>query len=474
MIEQGEANCVIVKDLSRLGREYIETGRYMRRVFPAYGVRFIAINDNVDTENDAADDLTVSVKNIMNEAYSRDISVKTRSALDVKRRSGDFVGAFPIYGYVKTGDKHKGLEVDEYAAGVVRNIFRKRLEGFSASHIADELNRMGILSPLAYKRSHGIPHAKGGYTDRKDCKWSATTITRILQDETYTGTLVQGKQTTPHFKLKEREDKPSSEWIRVEGAHEAIIQKHDFDLVQRLRRIDTRTSPKSDKVYLFSGILICGCCGCRMTRKTNRYKDKEYHYYYCPTGKKNGCTSSVMLKETDLIECVQDSLKGHIENVASLDALLSSISQERINRELVQEYTAQIKANEKQRAQIEGFKTKLYENLVSGILTKEEYLSYKRKYNADIELLQKAIAGWEERLTDVLENRSERNRWINHFMQFSTMEEIDRRAVMQLIRSIRVLGKDELHIEFNYQDEYKKAVALAEQIAEQAAERKVS
>ena len=178
---------------------------------------------------------------------------------------------------------------------------------------------MGILSPLAYKRNHGMPHAKGGYTDRKDCKWSATTIIRILKDETYTGTLVQGKQTTPHFKLKEREDKPSSEWIRVEGTHEAIIQKHDFDLIQRLRRIDTRTSPKSDKVYLFSGILICGCCGCRMTRKTNRYKDKEYHYYYCPTGKKNGCASSVMLKEDDLIECVQDSLKGHIENVASLD-----------------------------------------------------------------------------------------------------------------------------------------------------------
>ena len=396
MIEQGEANCVIVKDLSRLGREYIETGRYMRRVFPAYGVRFIAINDNVDTENDAADDLTVSVKNIMNEAYCRDISVKTRSALEVKRRSGDFVGAFTIYGYVKVGDKH-----------------------------------------------------------------------------TYTGTLVQGKQTTPHFKLKEREDKPSSEWIRVEGTHEAIVQKHDFDLVQRLRRIDTRTSPKSDKVYLFSGILICGCCGCRMTRKTNRYKDKEYHYYYCPTGKKNGCTSSVMLKESDLIECVQDSLKGHIENVASLDALLSSISQERINRELAQEYAAQIRVNEKRVAQTEGFKAKLYENLVSGILTKEEFLSYKRKYNADIELFQKAIAEWNDKLTDVLENRSERNRWINHFMKFSTMEDIDRRAVMQLIRSIRVMGKDELHIEFNYHDEYQKAISLAEQIATKNEERMV-
>lgn len=469
MIKEGEVNCVIVKDLSRLGREYIETGRYMRRVFPAYGVRFIAINDNVDTANDAPDELTVSVKNIMNEAYCRDISVKTRSALEVKRRSGDFVGAFAMYGYLKTGDKHKSLEIDPYAANVVRDIFRKRLEGFSALHIAEELNRLGILSPLAYKRNNGLPHAKGGYTDRKDCKWSATTIIRILQDETYTGTLVQGKQATPHFKLKEREDRPSSEWVRVENSHEAIIEKHDFDLVQRLRRIDTRTSPKSDKVYLFSGILICGCCGSRMTRKTNRYKDKEYHYYFCPTGKKHGCTSSVMIKEEDLVTCVQDSLKGHIENVASLEALLSSISQERINRELAQEYAGQIKVNEKRLAQVEGFKTKLYENLVSGILTKEEYLAYKQKYNSDIELIQKAIEEWNGRLMDVMENRSERNRWINHFMKFSTMEEIDRGAVMQLIRSIRVLGKDELHIEFNYQDEYQKAVALLEQMAERRA-----
>ena len=468
MIEEGQANCVIVKDLSRLGREYIETGRYMRRVFPAYGVRFIAINDNVDTINDAADDLTVSVKNIMNEAYCRDISVKTRSALDVKRRSGDFVGAFAVYGYIKSGDKHKSLEIDPYAAKVVQDIFRMRLDGHSALHIAEELNRMGILSPLAYKRNNGMPHAKGGYTDKKDCKWSATTIIRILQDETYTGTLVQGKQTTPHFKLKERQNKPSSEWIRVENAHPCIIEKSDFDLVQRLRRLDTRTSPNSDKVYMFSGVLICGCCGSRMTRKTNRHKDKEYNYYYCPTGKKNGCTSSVMIKESDLIECVQVILKGHIDNVASLDTLLSSISQDRINRELASEYAEQIRVSEKRLSQIEGYKAKLYENLVSGILTKEEFLTYKSKYNADIEQLRKAIAEWNEKLTDILENRSERNRWINHFMKFSTMEEIDRRAVTHLIRSIRILGKDEIHVEFNYQDEYKKAVALAAQIAQAA------
>ena len=467
MIEQGEANCVIVKDLSRLGREYIETGRYMRRVFPAYGVRFIAINDNVDTENDAADDLTVSVKNIMNEAYCRDISVKTRSALEVKRRSGDFVGAFTIYGYIKVGDKHKSLEVDEYAANVVRDIFRKRLEGFSASHIADELNWMGVLSPLAYKRNNGMPHAKGGYTDRKDCKWSATTIIRILQDETYTGTLVQGKQTTPHFKLKEREDKPSSEWIRVEGAHEAIIQKHDFDLVQRLRRIDTRTSPKSDKVYLFSGILICGCCGCRMTRKTNRANGKEYHYYYCPTGKKKGCANPVMLKESSVIDCVRDSLKAYIGNIASLEALLTGIDQSSINQALAKEYSDHITDNERRLEQVLEFKARLYESLVGGMLTKEEYASYKAKYTKQAEDIRESVRVLKEKLTEVLENRSERNRWISQFTQFSTLETLDRRALIHMVQSIRVRGKKELDITFTHEDEYKKALQLLALAAQQ-------
>lgn len=360
LIKQGKANCVIVKDLSRLGREYIETGRYLRRVFPAYGVRFIAINDNFDTLNEKADELSVSIKNIMNEEYSRDISVKTRSALDIKRRNGDFVGAFTVYGYLKTGESHKSLVIDPFAANVVRDIFRKRLEGYSANSIAAELNERGILSPLAYKRLQGLPYAKGGYADREDCKWSATTVIRILQDEIYTGTMVQGKQKTPHFKLKELETKPPEEWVRVEGTHEAIIDKADFDLVQKLRRLDTRTAPHLEKVHLFSGVLVCGCCGSRMTRKTNHYKGKEYHYYYCPSGKKGGCQSSSMIKESDLIECVQTSLKNHIDSIVTLNSFITSVSQERINRELVQEYTQYIQANERQLEQVESFKRKLY------------------------------------------------------------------------------------------------------------------
>ena len=466
-VTDGNINCVIVKDLSRLGREYIETGRYLRRVFPAYGVRFIAITDSIDTAHDSGDDLTVSVKNIMNEAYCRDISIKTRSSLEVKRRNGDFVGAFPVYGYIKAEDNKNLLVPDPYASRVVCDIFRMRLEGASASKIASELNRLGILSPLAYKKNNGLPYAKKGYADKADCKWSATTIIRILQDETYTGTLVQGKQGTPHYKIKQMEQRPASEWVRVPDAHEALIARQDFELVQRIKGLDTRTSPNEDTVYLFSGILICGCCGSRMTRKTNRANGKEYHYYYCPTGKKNGCAHPVMLKESSLIDCVRGSLKAYIDNVASLEALLAGIDQSSINQALAKEYSDHITDNERRLEQVLEFKARLYESLVGGMLTKEEYASYKAKYTKQAEDIRESVRVLKEKLTEVLENRSERNRWISQFTQFSTLETLDRRALIHMVQSIRVRGKKELDITFTHEDEYKKALQILTLAAQQ-------
>lgn len=470
LVTDGSINCVIVKDLSRLGREYIETGRYLRRIFPTYGVRFIAITDNIDTAHEnGSDDLTVSVKNIMNEAYCRDISIKTRTALEVKRRNGDFVGAFTVYGYMRSEENKNQLVPDPYASRVVQDIFRMRLDGSSASKIASELNRLGILSPLAYKKNNGLPYAKKGYADKDNCKWSATTIIRILQDEIYTGTLVQGKQGTPHYKIKQMEQRPSSEWIRVPNAHEALVQKQDFELVQHISNLDTRTAPQKDSVYLFSGVLICGCCGGRMTRKTNRSNGKEYHYYYCPTGKKNGCGHAVMLKEDDLIECVRENLKAYIDNVVSLDALLKGIDQETINQTMVKEYTDHITDNERRLEQTLEFKARLYENLVSGALTREEYASYKANYTRQAEQIRASIQALKDKLNDVLENKSERNRWISHFTEFSSLETLDRKAIVHFIKSIRVVGKKELDITFNFQDEYEKAVQLLRQARQRKA-----
>ena len=199
-----------------------------------------------------------------------------------------------------------------------------------------------------------------------------------------------------------------------------------------------------------------------MTRKTNRYKDKEYFYYFCPAGKKGGCSSTSMIKESDLTECVRTSLKAHINSITSLNSIINGVSRERINRELVNEYKGYIKSNEEQLSRVEKFKRNLYENLVSGALTKEEFAQYKQEYTTKAEDIRAAIQSWNDKLTEALENRGDRNRWINHFLQFSEMEDIDRGMVARLIQSIVINTDKSIDIRFNYQDEYQRAVTFIE------------
>ncbi len=459
-ITKGAVNCVICKDLSRLGREFVETGRYLRHIFPAYGVRFIAITDNIDTLNDSGDDLTVSLKAIINDAYCRDVSVKTRSALDVKRANGDFTGACPVYGYRKDAADHNLLVIDPYPASVVSDIFRMKLDGHSAVRIADILNGRGVLSPIEYKRERGLPHPTGGYSDREGAKWSATTVIRILNDETYTGTLIQGKKGTPNYKLKELLQKPEYEWRRVENAHEAIVKKHIFDLAQKILRLDTRTSPHSDKVYLFSGILVCGCCGNRMTRKTVRYKNEKHYYYYCPTTKKRGCPDGVFLKESDLTECILGSVKAHIANVASLETVVAGLDSTGVAQELAENLTAQMAENERRLEQMRSFSAKLYENMIVGHLNKDEYKTLKTKYSADAAILISANEKLQKEIEAVLSCKHERLLWMEHFKNFAALSTLSRKTVIHLIQSIRVTGKRELEITFNYQSEYENALAV--------------
>lgn len=189
-IREKRANCVIVKDLSRLGREYIETGKYLERVFPAMGVRFISINDDVDSERErAGDDIIIPVKNIMNEAYCRELSRKLRRQFEVQRSRGEYVGSFVSYGYLKDPqDKHK-LIPDEYAAEVVRGIFQLKIKGYSAQTIADHLNENGVLSPSQYKKQMGSRY-KSGFQNGNISEWGPMTIRRILTNEIYMGTLI--------------------------------------------------------------------------------------------------------------------------------------------------------------------------------------------------------------------------------------------------------------------------------------------
>lgn len=194
-IKSGKVNCVIVKDLSRFGRNYIEAGRYIEKIFPYLGVRFIAINDNIDTAcaTSASDELLIPFKNLINDAYCRDISIKVRSHLDIKRENGQYISPFAPYGYKKSVKNKNQLIIDEKAASIVRQIFKWKIDGMSGARIADKLNQLGIPTPIEYKHMNGdVLHCE--FQKKSDPKWMANSVNRILGNEIYTGVLVQSQQ----------------------------------------------------------------------------------------------------------------------------------------------------------------------------------------------------------------------------------------------------------------------------------------
>lgn len=319
-----KVDCIVVKDLSRFGRNYIEAGRYLEQVFPFLGVRFIALGDGYDSlEADAGSDgVILPFRNLLNEAYSRDISVKIRSHLAVKRRQGEFVGAFAPYGYRRSGEDRHRLEPEADAAAVVRGIFRWKLEGMSCQGISDKLRQGGVLCPAAHKQSRGDKYRTalgGGEPD-----WSAVAVGRILSDPVYTGLLVQGRTCRPSLRLQQRKAAPREEWTWREGAHPAIIPDWVFQRVRALLQVDTRIAPGEDAVYPLAGLLRCGGCGEALARKAVTSRGKRYTYYICGGFKaKSGCTSH-SIRADRLEEAVWSVLQKHVASLPDLEGIWSS------------------------------------------------------------------------------------------------------------------------------------------------------
>ena len=312
LVKTKKINCIIVKDLSRLGRNWLEAGQYIQQVFPFFGVRFIAINDNYDSINCNADieQVMIPFKNLMNEAYARDVSIKTRSVLATKRNSGEFVSPFVPYGYKRSEeDKHR-LVIDEYAAGVVKDIFSWRIDGMSPGKIADRLNTLGILSPMEYKTENGVRFATN-FKNKVKAEWNTVSVGRILKNEIYIGNLIQGKRSSANYKVKNVQYKDEKEWTRTENTHEPIISKSDFEIANLLGKYDTRISQKEDSVYLFAGVIFCGDCKQNMIRKTTYTKNKNYHYYVCSTHKAdNKICSTHCFSESKLFNIVLKAVQA--------------------------------------------------------------------------------------------------------------------------------------------------------------------
>ncbi len=376
-IKNGNINCVIVKDLSRLGRNYIEVGKYIEQVFPLFNIRFIAINDLVDSFKDPESTNTILLpfKNLINDEYARDTSIKIRTSLNGKRKKGEFIGAFPSYGYIKDPkDKHK-LIIDEEAANIVRKIFDWNInKGLGKIAICHKLNEMGVLNPTGHKKLElGQNYNNYGVQDNA-YTWTPSTIRNILNNEVYIGNTVQGKRRTKSYKVHKVEQVPKEEWVRVENTHKPIIDKETFEKAQELSKRDTKVSQKTKELSVLSGFLKCADCGRAMNKKSSTNKSgSKYEYYICSTYRKksnNLCTKH-SIKVENLEKAVLKAINFHIDLLIDTEEIVQQINESTYQNTKNENIENMIITKQNEVSKISNYKKTLYEDWKNEDITRE-------------------------------------------------------------------------------------------------------
>lgn len=459
-IRAGLIDCVIVKDLSRFGRNYIETGKYLEKIFPSLGVRFIAISENYDTARTSRgnDQLVIPFMNLVNDAYCRDISIKIRTSLELKQRKGEYVGSFAPYGYRKSQDDIHHLEIDEKAAATVKRIFDLTVAGMSNRKLAELLNREGVSSPAYHKQQEGenyiSPFQKGSRAE-----WSQLTVRRILTNRAYIGVLEQGKTYSINYKLKERLNRDRQYWYCVEGAHEPIIEKATFDLVQRLLQANCRTSPKNENVragtvYLFSGIVRCGKCGETLLRRKKKVKGADYIYYGCYDKNKKLRCEHVCIRENQLESTVLEIINKHIRAVVQMSELLDEVQRLPLEKREVKRLDELITESENAMERYSKLKVRVYEDYRDGFIGLQEYKDFIATY----ERKEKEEKGKRDQLagkrTQYLEGKGEGQEWMRYFKECGQISTLNRAVLVTLVEGIYVFSANEIEIKFNYGDEF--------------------
>ena len=467
-IRSGKINCVVVKDLSRFGRNYIEAGNYIERVFPFLGVRFIAINDNYDSlDRNQSDSLIIPFKNLINDAYCKDISVKIRSQLEIKRKKGQFIGAFAAYGYLKDEEDHNKLVVDTYASEIVRAIFKWKIQGMSQGRIANKLNMQGVLCPMEYKLSLGMK-VQTNFRVHKKALWSSKTVTRILTNEIYTGVLVQGKVGTPNYKITKIMPRDEADWIRVEGVIPVIIDRDMFDSVQMILAKDIRIAPEEDVVYPLSGFVKCADCGQNMVRKSYNSDGKAYSYFICSTRKAGKGCSTHSISEEKLTDVVLQMVSKQIDSVCEMEKMLDIVDSLPEKQANVFNYDAQVVRLKEEIERNKSFKLKLYENLQEGLIGQDEYFLFKKSYAVKIAEAEAAIRAIEDEREQAVSRNRDSLSWMESFKKYRNITSVNRSMVVDLIRQVNVFEGGRAEVVFRHADEAEKVVKMLEDFSRQA------
>lgn len=457
----GKANCIVVKDLSRFGRNYIEAGNYLENVFPALGVRFISIGDGYDSADaTTADCLVVALKNLMNQVYSKDISQKSGSVLREKIRRGEFIGGYASYGYIKAPeDKHR-IIVDPEAAEVVRLIFQKKLEGTGNTAITRWLNNSGILSPCCYRYQKGILIDQR-YAQPKP--WNVQTVKKILQSPVYLGHMVQGRRRSEFYAGIPDHLLPESEWTIVEHTHEAIISQEDFDAVQvlceeknqeyhaRLGKYDHLG--KSENIL--KGLVYCGDCGRPMVRYKQVVKGKKVSYHYmCPSYaamlERSGCAYK-FLREDILLDTLSQLIFREIEQAVDTAALARHLSSGAAGQ--VAARAAELRRLNLELERAEARKKSVMQDFLAGELSCDEYERLKACCAEEAERLKNRIMELRAEQRRQSETLTGDNPWLKAFSGLRLPDRLTKELTHALIQRITLYANDKIEVVFKYRDE---------------------
>ena len=455
-IEAGKVNCVIVKDLSRFGRDYIESGRYIQKIFPSLGVRFIALTDHYDSFHADAGErgIILPVKNFINDSYCRDISVKVKSQFGVKRKNGECIAPFALYGYKKAENNKNQLIIDEYAAEIVRKIFEWKIDGMAVSAIAQKLNALGVLSPKEYKKSIGSNY-RGGFSGAVKAMWSSATVKRLLTNEMYLGHMIQGKTEKINYKLKKSVEKPKEEWVKVENTHEAIISEDNFQIVQNLLKADCRVSPITQKNNPFAGILFCGDCGEQMIRRVNRYKSTQRIYYICSTKNRGEGCARHSIEEERLNELLVEPVRRYANYFLEEKKVFEKSQELEINFEAIVHYHTEIARLKQEQDKYYALCLGLYEDLRREIITREEFERLHGEFERKVAGFEEAQKKQEIMIQEWFKNGVISAGRLKTMQDCAELKEIDRYTLCSMVKRITVYENQRIEIEFYYTDQYR-------------------
>ncbi len=464
-IATGRIKCVVVKDLSRFARNYTDSGYYIENYFVRYGVRFIAINNGIDTAsgnmNAATQCITVGVTNVINESVAAMTSVNVKGTLNVRRTNGDFIGSFPAYGYLKNPmDRHK-LIIDEEAASVVRMIFKKYVSGTTILGITRELNSLGILNPSAYKKSKGFNYKHPG-RKKNEGLWPESSVRRILKNEMYLGNMVQGKNKKLSYKLKNCVSVPRDDWYVVEGTHEAIIDKATFERAQDLLGRNIKESKTEKRAELFAGLVRCADCLGGMSKKSNRQNGKEYHYYRCSTARisKDSCTNHT-IRIDKLENAVLVFLQKMVEVATEYDEIIKVINSSAKRKTENDIIGKALEKHRKDREFVESMILDLYPDWKRGDITQEEYHNLKNDFQEKIKKIDEEIENLKVKLEE-RENGMENNLFIESFKKLGNIEKLTRPLVLELIDEILIHEGERITIRLKCKDAFEQATEYIE------------